>query len=226
MLDHSSLSPGISQAWVKYVSPGEIGADDTSGSSPEHYHGFCCIAKLVGSMMIWDFLPLLSWGEVSSADKVGPVWNKFSAIASQPNWNFHSSHLYFILVHWNSLKCSGEGWACKFWKDLLLLPRNNTYQNKPNKCDPRCRQPSVKPADLSHLCVFFLSAKSLTIMQSSSIPLHQSIFYWQRWNCNPPGRDASVLWKTEGFQGESPKMETSWVKENVPKATTAAMVHR
>lgn len=144
----------------------------------------------------WFGIFFLCPPEVRSAvqTKWGQVWNKFSAIAAQLNWNLHSSHLYFFPVLWDSLKGSGEGWACKFWKDVLLLPRNNTYQSRPNKCDPHCHQPSVKPADLSHLCVFFLSAKSFNIMQNSSFPLHQSIFSWQRRNCNLPARDANVLW--------------------------------
>lgn len=159
----------------------------------------------------WFGIFFLCPPEVRSAvqTKWGQVWNKFSAIAAQLNWNLHSSHLYFFPVLWDSLKGSGEGWACKFWKDVLLLPRNNTYQSRPNKCDPHCHQPSVKPADLSHLCVFFLSAKSFNIMQNSSFPLHQSIFSWQRRNCNLPARDAHVLWAAEGFPGGSPKMETS-----------------
>lgn len=75
-----------------------------------------------------------------------------NCFTTELKFSFQSS-LFLPCTLKGHFKGSGEGWAFKFWKDTLLLFRNNTYQNRPNKCDPHCLQPSAKPAALSHLCL-------------------------------------------------------------------------
>lgn len=150
--------------------------------------------------------------------KIWTLGNKASATAAQLNWNIYSGYLYSFPVLWGSFKGSGEGWAYKSWKDTLLLLKNNTYQNRPNKCDPCCLQPSSKPAAPSHLQIFPSQLYNLTFCRThppcftSSYSLGKSKVSVSQW-------PTSV-----GFPEQSPKTEKLVGKNYMPKPTKGAMV--